>query len=41
MCNEDSWNETASVDYSPYGYSKTLVEKAAWEFVKDKDCDYE
>ena len=41
MCNEDSWNETASVDYSPYGYSKTLAEKAAWEFVKDKDCNYE
>jgi nucleoside-diphosphate-sugar epimerase len=41
LCNEDTWNETASIDYNPYAYSKALAEKAAWEFVKDKDCNYD
>jgi nucleoside-diphosphate-sugar epimerase len=28
---EKVWNETASLDYQPYSYSKTLAEKKAWE----------
>ncbi len=28
---EEIWNNTASVDYQPYSYSKTLAEKKAWE----------
>lgn len=28
---EDVWNSTASLDYHPYSYSKTLAEQAAWE----------
>lgn len=28
---EDVWNETASLDYQPYSYSKTLAERKAWE----------
>jgi nucleoside-diphosphate-sugar epimerase len=28
---EDIWNETASLDYQPYSFSKTLAEKKAWE----------
>jgi nucleoside-diphosphate-sugar epimerase len=28
---EDLWNTTASVEYQPYSYSKTLAEKKAWE----------
>ena len=28
---ETDWNTTASVDYQPYSYSKTLAEKRAWE----------
>lgn len=28
---EDLWNQTASLDYQPYSYSKTLAEKKAWE----------
>jgi len=28
---EDIWNTTASLDYQPYSYSKTLAEKKAWE----------
>ncbi|OEU06415.1 NAD(P)-binding protein [Fragilariopsis cylindrus CCMP1102] len=34
-------DETAVVDYKAVRVSKTLAEKAAWEFVKDKDCNYE
>jgi nucleoside-diphosphate-sugar epimerase len=41
MCNEETWNETASEDYSPYALSKTLAEKAAWDFIKENDCNYE
>lgn len=28
---EDVWNTTASLDYQPYSYSKTLAEQKAWE----------
>jgi nucleoside-diphosphate-sugar epimerase len=28
---EAVWNNTASLDYQPYSYSKTLAEKKAWE----------
>lgn len=28
---EAIWNTTASLDYQPYSYSKTLAEKTAWE----------
>ncbi|WP_282035787.1 NAD-dependent epimerase/dehydratase family protein [Saccharicrinis aurantiacus] len=28
---EEIWNKTASVDYQPYSYSKTLAEQKAWE----------
>lgn len=31
---EDVWNKTASLDYQPYSYSKTLAEKKAWEITK-------
>lgn len=33
MLTEDVWNTTASIDYQPYSYSKTLAEKKAWEIV--------
>ncbi len=29
--DESLWNDTASINYQPYNYSKTLAEKAAWE----------
>lgn len=32
--NEEVWNTTASIDYQPYSYSKTLAEKKAWEIAK-------
>jgi len=31
VLTEDIWNTTASLDYQPYSYSKTLAEKKAWE----------
>lgn len=30
VLTEDVWNTTASLDYQPYAYSKTLAERAAW-----------
>lgn len=34
ILTEDVWNTTASIDYQPYSYSKTLAEKKAWEISK-------
>jgi nucleoside-diphosphate-sugar epimerase len=31
---EEVWNTTASLDYQPYSYSKTLAEKKAWEMME-------
>jgi len=31
---EEIWNTTASLDYQPYSYSKTVAEKKAWEMQK-------
>jgi nucleoside-diphosphate-sugar epimerase len=31
MLTEDIWNTTASLEYQPYSYSKTMAERAAWE----------
>ena len=33
---EEVWNTTASLDYQPYSYSKTLAEKKAWEIQKSQ-----
>lgn len=35
---EEVWNTTASLDYQPYSYSKTLAEKKAWEIEKSQDA---
>jgi nucleoside-diphosphate-sugar epimerase len=34
---EAHWNETASLDYQPYSYSKTLAERRAWEIADDQE----
>lgn len=39
MLTEDVWNTTASLDYQPYSYSKTLAEKKAWEMAEQADWD--
>lgn len=33
---EAVWNTTASLDYHPYSYSKTLAEKKAWEIAESQ-----
>lgn len=33
---EKVWNNTASLDYQPYPYSKTMAEKKAWEIQKSQ-----
>lgn len=37
ILTEEVWNSTASIDYQPYSYSKTLAEKKAWEISKAQD----
>lgn len=40
VLTEEVWNTTASIDYQPYSYSKTLAEKKAWEIAgKQKQWD--
>jgi nucleoside-diphosphate-sugar epimerase len=34
---EEIWNETASLKYQPYSYSKTLAERKAWEIAEGQD----
>ncbi|MEX1132982.1 MAG: NAD-dependent epimerase/dehydratase family protein [Flavobacteriales bacterium] len=34
---EEIWNTTASLEYQPYSYSKTLAEMKAWEIEKSQD----
>jgi nucleoside-diphosphate-sugar epimerase len=34
ILTEAVWNSTASLDYQPYSYSKTLAEKAAWKIAE-------
>jgi len=34
---EGVWNSTASLDYQPYSYSKTMAEKTAWELQKQQE----
>lgn len=36
ILTEDVWNTTASLEYQPYSYSKTLAEKKAWEINKQQ-----
>ncbi|QGY44059.1 NAD-dependent epimerase/dehydratase family protein [Maribellus comscasis] len=34
ILTEEIWNTTASLEYQPYSYSKTLAEKKAWELAE-------
>ena len=36
VLTEEVWNTTASLDYQPYSYSKTLAEQKAWEMAKNQ-----
>lgn len=37
ILDETDWNSTASASYQPYSLSKTIAEKAAWEFTNEQD----
>ena len=37
VLTEEIWNETSSLDYSPYQYSKTVAEKEAWKIAEAQD----
>lgn len=37
ILDEKTWNTTASLDYQPYSYSKTLAEQKAWEINKAQE----
>jgi len=37
MLTEDVWNTTASLEYQPYSFSKTLAEKKAWEIAESQN----
>ncbi|MEE4014916.1 NAD-dependent epimerase/dehydratase family protein [Roseibium sp. FZY0029] len=37
VLTEDVWNITASLDYQPYSYSKTLAEQEAWKIAEAQD----
>jgi len=39
--SESDWNARSSLKRNPYYYSKTLAEKAAWDFVDDKKADFD
>jgi len=36
VLTEDDWNTRSSLERNPYYYSKTLAERAAWEFVRQR-----
>ncbi len=36
ILTEKIWNTTASLDYQPYSYSKTMAEKKAWEINQEQ-----
>jgi nucleoside-diphosphate-sugar epimerase len=40
VLTEANWNTTASLDYQPYAYSKTLAEKKAWE-INEKQSQWD
>jgi dihydroflavonol-4-reductase len=38
---EADWNTTASLEYLPYSYSKTLAEREAWSFVESNQHGFD
>jgi nucleoside-diphosphate-sugar epimerase len=37
VLTEEIWNDTASLEYQPYSYSKTLAEREAWNIASDQN----
>jgi dihydroflavonol-4-reductase len=38
---EKDWNEKSSLTRNPYYYSKTVAERAAWNFIKENELSFE
>lgn len=38
---EDDWNEKSSLERNPYYYSKTMAERAAWDFIKEQSPSFD
>ena len=38
---EEDWNETSSLTRNPYFYSKTMAERSAWDFIEQKNTNFE
>ena len=38
---EGVWNDVSSLDSGPYAYSKTMAERAAWDFMDDDDRSFD
>ena len=41
ILTENDWNEKSSLTRNPYYYSKTLAEKAAWNFINDNNLGFD
>jgi len=39
--NEFDWNTKSSLDRNPYYFSKTLAERAAWDYIKEHKPDFD
>jgi len=39
--SEKDWNEKSSLTRNPYYYSKTVAERAAWDFMKEKSPSFD
>jgi dihydroflavonol-4-reductase len=41
VLTEDDWNTRSSLERNPYYYSKTLAERAAWDFVRQRQPSFD
>ena len=41
VLTEDDWNTRSSLERNPYYYSKTLAERAAWDFVRQRQPPFD
>lgn len=39
--SEEDWNDVSSLEHGPYAYSKTMAERAAWDFMNHGDHSFD
>lgn len=39
--DESDWNTTSTLERGPYAYSKTMAERAAWDFMESGECHFD